>query len=526
MKQKQPKTEAISRTEHSAQNAGTAVVAKISDILMGYVVRIVFTHTLSSAYVGVNGLFTDIIRILSITELGVATAITFALYEPIKNNNIEKQKSLMRVFRNFYRIVAACVFGIGIALIPFLPYIMKDEPAIDHLLVIYIMYLVNSAASYLLVYKSTLIDAHQKAYLNTLYHTVAWILQDIIQIIILVKTQNFILYLLTNFAAIIISNFLLSKKAEKLYPYLKDRDVKPLPKDERDGIFKNVRAMMMHKVGTVVVNNTDNLIISAFVGVVSVGKYSNYYLVITSIRHILEQAINGMAASVGNLGVSEDRHRIKKIFEAMFFLCQWLYGFLAIAIFEVISPFVALSFGAQYVFETPVVFMLCLNFFITGMRSATLVFRDSLGLFWYDRYKAVFEAVLNIVLSIALVRNFGVAGVFAGTVISALMTSFWVEPYVLYKYRIQETVSTYFLRYGIYTAVTAVSFALSHVFADWLCGFLSAAGNVLLIETILLRGSVSVLLPNALMLLCYHRTKEFQLLYQKGMAIWKRRRSR
>ena len=213
-----------------------------------------------------------------------------------------------------------------------------------------------------------------------------------------------------------------------MYPFLKDKDIKPIPKEERSGIYQNIRAMLMHKVGDVLVNNTDNLILSAMVGLISVGCYSNYYLIIASVHSIMTRMFQGLTASVGNLGVTQGKERIRKVFASSFFVGQWMYGFAAICLYELINLFVEFSFGAEYVFPENVVFVLCLNFFILGMRQAALVFRDSLGLFWFDRYKSIANALLNIVFSIVLAKECGAFGVFLGTLFSTLLTSFWVEP--------------------------------------------------------------------------------------------------
>ncbi len=509
-----------SRTEYAAKNTTVAVISQVAAILMGYLVRIVFTHTLSADYVGVNGLFLDIINILSLTELGLGTAITYALYRPIQDNDIEKQKSLMRLFRDFYRIVAALVLGLGLLILPFMDLLFKETPAVDHLIVIYLLYLINNAGSYLLIYKKTLIDAHQLSYIGTVYKTTSWMLQDIAQIMVLVFTHNFILYLCMNLAATLGSNLLISRRADRMYPYLKDGDPLPLPKEERQEIFKNISAMMMHKLSTVVVNNTDNVILSACIGVVTVGKYSNYYLIIHSVKNVLLQLFEGIAASIGNLGVSSESTQVKKVFETTFFLCQWAFGLGAIALFEMLDPFVALSFGESYVFEKNVVFMLCVCFFVSGMRNATLVFRDSLGLFWYDRYKAIAEAVLNIAISLLLVQKYGAAGVFAGTVLSTLFTSTWVEPYVLYKHRLREPVRGYFARYLLYTAVMA----LTAFGTDRLCGLL--ATQSLLIVQLAVRFVICLIVPNVVLLLVYWNTEEFRFACQKARLVIERRKDR
>lgn len=179
--------------------------------------------------------------------------------------------------------------------------------------------------------------------------------------------------------------------------------------------MRNVRAMLMHKIGNVVVNNTDNLLISSFVGVVTAGIYSNYFLIIGSVRQVLDQAMLGVTASVGNLGVTEGKEKFSQIFDRLFFIGYWLFGFAGICLLELLNPFVELAFGKKYLFQKEIVLILCINFFIKGMRRAVLIFKESMGLFWYDRYKALAEAILNLVISIALVTHFGVVGVFAGT---------------------------------------------------------------------------------------------------------------
>ena len=229
-----------------------------------------------------------------------------------------------------------------------------------------------------------------------------------------------------------------------MYPYLKEKTKEQLPEDERKDIFRNIKAMLMHKLGNVVVNNTDNLLISSFVGVISVGIYSNYFLLIGSVRQVLDQIFQGITASVGNLGATEDEGRVKSIFETAFFIGNWLYGAAAICLYELLNPFVELAFGKQYLFDMPVVLILCINFYINGTRKAVLTFRDSLGLFWFDRYKALVEAVLNLAISLILVWKFGTFGVFAGTFLSTMLTSVWVEPYVLYRHRLHAKVASVF----------------------------------------------------------------------------------
>ena len=502
-----------SRTEYSAINTTVAVISRMVAILMGFVTRVIFTHTLSESYVGINGLFTDILNVLSLTELGVGTAITYALYRPIAEKDIRRQQILMRMYRTFYRGTAICVAVAGLALIPFIDVFMKNRPDVDHLILIYLLYLANSVLSYLLVYKRTLIEAYQMNYLVLMYQTAFLVIQDICQIVILVTTHNFILFLVIYIVCTVMNNVLISKKADQLFPYLKESCHEKLLETERHDIFRNIKAMLMHKLGNVVVNNTDNLILSSFVGVITVGVYSNYYLLIGSIRQVLDQVFAGITASVGNLGATEESDRIQDIFELSFFIGQWLYGFAAICLYELLNPFVEISFGKSYVFTRDIVLILCINFFINGTRKAVLTFRDSMGLFWFDRYKALVEAALNLVISIVLVKMWGTLGVFLGTLASTLLTSVWVEPYVFYKHRLRKSPAHFYLQYAVYVVIMAVVWILT----DRICN--NVTGSLWFI--LLVRLLICVIVPNVLLLVVYFHKKEFIRLRGRAAAMLK-----
>ncbi len=507
--------ETKSRTEYSARNTTVALVSRLTAIVMGYLLRVVFTHTLSESYVGVNGLFVDIIQVLSLSEMGVGTAITFALYRPIAEGDTEKQKSLMLLFRKFYRVVAVIVAVGGALLIPFMDVFIKDYENVEHLTLIYILYLINTVCSYLLIYKKTLMDAHQLLYIGTFYQTMSWALQDVLQIAALILWHDFILFLLINIATTVLCNVCISVRANRLYPYLKDRQAAPLPEKEKKAIFSNIRAMLMHKVGTVIVNNTDNLLLSAFVGLASVGGYSNYYLLIGSVRQMLNQVYQGITASVGNLGVTEEEGHIQQVFEAAFFIGQWMYGFAFICLYELLNPFIEISFGKQYVFPEITVFVLCLNFFLNGMRNATLTFRDSMGLFWYDRHKAIAEAVLNLGISLLLVNWLGMTGVFLGTLFSMALTSLWVEPYVLYKHGFHQSCLSYFIRYFMYAAVIGVGWYAT----DLLCRELVVLGIQGVMQVLAARLIVCLLVPNLWFFIVYGRSREFRFLLVKAKSL-------
>ncbi len=501
--------------------------SRILAILMGFFTRIIFTRTLSAEYVGVNGLFTDILNVLALSEMGVGTAITFALYKPIADNDLEKQKSLMRLYKVFYRMVAGIVAIAGLALVPFLPYLMKDDPHIPGLTVIYLMYLSNSVLSYFMIYKKTLIEASQQSYIDVLYHTVFLVLQNVLQIVILLTTGNFILFLAVLILCTLGYNITISKKAEKMFPFLKEKDVEKLPEAETRDVHNNVRSLMMHKIGNVLVNNTDNILLARLVSSVAVGCYSNYYLVIGSIRQILSQAFMGITASVGNLGVSNDNEHVKKVYNASVLAAVWLYGFAAITLYLVVDPFVGFCFGESYVFDSKITMILCINFYLTGVRQPSLVFRDSMGLFKHDRWVSLIEALVNLVVSVALGMRYGIIGVFLGTMISTLLTSFWVEPFILFKYRLKVSSLMYFLKLMMYTMLTvALALVQKYIYTSVSIFNTDSQMGAELVRAFFLRLICCVIFTNLVYLLISLPMPAFKTLYSKFLFLVGKRKEK
>ena len=501
-----------SRTEYSARNAAISTAAKILSLLMGYVARIVFTHTLSEVYVGVNGLFVDILNVLSLTELGFGTAMTYALYKPIAEDDVEKQKSYMKLYAKIYHCVGFIVLLLGLCVLPFLKVIVKGYQDVPKIGIIYLMYLAGSVTSYFFVYKKTLIDAHQMKYIGVVYQNGIYVVQTIVQIALLIFTKNFFLYLIINILSTLVINLLVSRKADKMYPYLLDKNVEPLKEGEKKKLFTDVKDLFVLKIGNIAVNNTDNILLSSFVGIVAAGLYSNYLLITEAVKGIIIQIFNAISASVGNLGATGDDRHIKKIFDATFFINNWIYGLAAIILYEAVDPFVALSFGKQYVFEGYVTLIICINFYMTGMRHSMEIFKDALGLFKYDKYRAIAAALVNLIVSVVLGIKFGTFGIFLGTLISTITISLWMEPWILIKKRLNMPLGNHFLKYFLYASATFICAVLST-----LCCRKITTENLLL--NCIFRGLVCLIIVDAGYFICFFKTKEFRFVYLKGRAL-------
>ena len=497
------------RTKNSLINMAVGVGGYLLTMLLSFISRMIFIRYLSAAYLGVNGLFSDILGMLNLAELGIGSAMTYSMYKPAAGNDHEQLGRLMNLYRVLYRAVALFVLVAGLCLLPFLNVLIKGDSGIENLRVIYLLYLFNSVCSYLLSYKYSILQAYQREYVRTALDQLVHTAQVLAQMAVLVLTRNFLLYLGVQIAAQLLLNLLVSLRVDHDYPQLKKAHGLP-GKEERVGIEKNIWALSMHRLGNVVVNGTDNLIMSAFVGLTSVGIYSNYKLVLTNVNNLLGHVTGAFTASIGNLNAMEGRKRVYEIFRILDFAAFLLYGYLSGGLVTLINFFIRMIFGEEYLFSMTVVVIIMAEFFISGLRQMGLQFREALGLFWHDRYKALAEAIINLVVSLILVRRFGVAGIIGGTIISSLLTCVWFEPYVLMRYGIEEDwqkkLRRYFMDYIVRWAVVAGVSAVSY----WIFQLMPQTNFLWFI----VQGLIYTAIFAAVVLVVYGRTKEFQYLLE------------
>ena len=368
------------RKKNSIINMIVGLVGQLLNMLLSFGGRMVFVHYLSQEYLGVNGLFGDVLGMLNLAELGIGSAMIFSMYRPAAQNDEQQLARLMNLYRTLYRIVALAVLGIGLALMPFLPHLMKGGEGVENLQLIYLLYLLQAVTSYLLSYKNAIYQAYQKAYIRKALDQIIGIVRLILQIVVLVTTRNFILYLIIQLFMPMLTSAIIWARADREFPYLKQYKELPEPQ-ERKAIFKNVGALSLHKLATVIVRSTDNLIMSAFDGLATVGIYSNYKLVLMNVNNLLGHVTGAFTASIGNLNALEGRKRVYEIFRILDFAAFLLYGYLSGGLVTLINFFIRMIFGEEYLFSMTVVVIIMAEFFISGLRQMGLQFREALGLF-------------------------------------------------------------------------------------------------------------------------------------------------
>lgn len=493
------------RINNSLKNIYTGLFGQVITLLVTFVTRTIFIKILGVEYLGISGLFSNILTIFSLAELGVGQAIIFSLYKAIADDDKQKICGLMNLYEKIYKCIGIFILIIGIGLTPFLGKIIGQDVNIQNINLIYILFVMNSAASYFYIYRSSFIIANQKNYIITKINYMFLIITNMLQIVLLFITRNYIIYLLTQITLTIIQNMYISYKCVKLYPFLKESNKYKLYQEEKKDIFKNIRSLMIYKIGTISLNSTDNLIISYFVGIITVGLYSNYNLIIISISGVLSTIFSSLTASIGNLVAKENIDKKEFIFNVVYFASFWMYGVCSICLFILLTPFIKIWIGEQFILNNYTVFVIVLNFYIGGILFAPYVYRQTLGLFIYGKWRPIISAFLNIVISILLAQKLGLVGVLLGTLITRVSTNGWFDPYIVYSKGFKMSVKGYFKKYIQYLLVIILCGFISY----YICSLVSVSGIIGLIT----KGIVCFAVSNILLLIIYFNTDEFNYIF-------------
>ena len=508
---------ANSRTKNTLLNTASGIAVKIISLFAAFITRTVFIRSLGIQYAGVSGVFTDVLTMLSFVEMGIGSAIVFALYKPIAKNDEVQILKLMNAYKKIYSAIAAVILILGLTLIPFLNYLIKDVPNIvEDIRVIYIFYLLNTSLSYLLIYKQTFLTAAQKDYIVSKYKFIISIVKAAAECILLIVFRNFFVYLTFNCVITVIQNVVTAVAAEKEYPILKSKSKVSLERSEQKKLFENVKALFLYKVSGTVLNGTDSVVISSFVGTSFVGILGNYNLIANAVYTTVMQLFSATSASIGNLSATSTAEHQYKVFNKLFFLCAWIYCFCTTSLWVLLNPFISIWQGEEYLFSMAVVTVFTTEFYMKGMLSPISQFRTSNGLFVQGKYRPLIMAVINIVVSVALVQKIGVLGVLLGTVISRVSTQLWFDPYLIFKYVFKKNVWGFYLKYITYACLTSICCLVTNA----VLGLMNISNPYI---NLFAGAALCVLIPNLVMYLLFSRTEEFKELFDLAKRIIKRK---
>jgi len=435
-----------SRSGKATRNIVLEVGAQIISYIFQFIIRTVFIITLGEVYLGINGVLTNVLSLLSLSELGFSTAFAVSLYEPLTKKDNEKLAAILSYFKKVYLVVGIVVLALGLCLTPFLTFIIKADIS-ENLYIIFLLYLLSSCVTYFSASYTTFITAAQNGYVISIIKIVKSAVLLGLQIAALYN-KDFYFYLIaiiiSNIVGVVLCYIYFGRK------YKHVNQIKPgkIDKETKQEIVSNTKASFFHKLGGVVLSSTDNIVISTFISISVVGYYSNYSLIIGIISTLFALAVNALAAFVGEINVISDNKTKSILYWRLSYINYVFTAISTVLLFALINPFINIWAGPKYVLSLSFVIVLGVQFYINSIRRITQVYNMSLGLYVKYQYFPLIEAALNIVISIALVKIIGLIGVILGTIISVMVCTFVAERHVLLKYAIESNIKT-FIKYDV-----------------------------------------------------------------------------
>ena len=383
----------MGRVQSAAKNIAFGQIGNLITQILGFVLRSVFIAHLGDTLNGINALYTSILSVLSMAELGVGTALNYSLYKPVANKDYEKIKSYMQLYKKAYRTIGLVIAVIGLAISPFLPYLVKQPEGVSvrDLTLYYYIFLFNTVSTYFVAYKYSLVNAEQKNYIQTNIITITKMIKVSLQIVVILTTGNFYIYLLTAAGVELLQKIFVSRYLDKRYPYLKDKDVTGLSKEETGEIVRKTKALVFHKVGDVARLQTDSMIISGFINVTLSGFVDNYNLIMNSVANVVNIIFNSVLSSFGNLIATESKEKQYQIFKVYRFAACWIYGFAAIGFSMLLTPLIGLWLGEEKTLAFAVVICILIDFYFKGDRIVLSNFKTAAGVFEQDKYLALYS---------------------------------------------------------------------------------------------------------------------------------------
>ena len=460
-----------SRTDYVTLNTSIALAIQPFQALIGFVSRTVFLNILGVTYLGLNNYLSSLVSMLSLAELGIGGAMTYALYSPLARKDHGKINAFMILFKKLYRMIGIGIFIFGTVLAVFLPYIIKYYPVNREVYIVYFLFVFNSASSYFFSYKRTLLYVDQRNYVMTSIDFGLSVLRAVLQIGVLIYTKNFVIYLLVGIFMNILGNLIMSSIVDRMYDYLYNEEITSITREEKSKFVKNVKGNIVGRIGETIVFQTDSLLMGAYISLTAIGLYGNYIFVLGFLSLLVNTTINPVVSSIGNLIHSEDTTLIAKInfikkFQFIVFSMVYL---LSMGFLIFINPFITIWLGKDFLFDIGVVILIVVNFFLTNYRRPALILISIYGLSYEQNKKVLVEIILNIVLSLyyLVVLDLGVAGILLGTICSTVITCIWYEPYSAFKYGIKSSAKEYFktmVKHFIVFTVSIICIILLDVF--------------------------------------------------------------
>lgn len=505
----------VSRSKRTLQNVSVGFLSQFVNIVLSFISRTVFIRVLGSEYLGLNGIFADVLTLLSMADLGFSTAMAYSFYKPLAEHDEEKIALLIAFYSKIYNIIAGAVLILGLFCVPFLRLIVNTESYIPNLEIYYLFSLAGVVSSYLFVYKTTLLTADQKNYMVVNIGIIMNFVKIILQILSLLVFKNYILYLAIGTVTGILNNLIASRKAEKEYPYIKHiKADKQVDKELKNRIIENMKSVFIYKISTTVFSASDNIIISVVISTVAVGLYSNYLMLSQKLLLIEQIVFSAMTASIGNVIAKENNEKRHEVFQTIQSISFILCGVIVVSYCLLADDFVRVWLGEEFILPKLVVIAVTLNTFFACVLQPLWLYRDASGLYQKTKYIMLLATIENIVLSIVLGKILGVAGVIFASAIARLTTYCWYEPKLLFREYFGRSSTKYYTQILFNILLTVSLIILGEVLANH---FRPQNWLTLIIKSIVI-GIVSIVVYIAV----YYKTEGAQNLIKKMKSLVRR----
>lgn len=492
------------RTKNSMINIIVSVISYAIVMLGSFVTRKIFTSVLGLEIVGIEGSFLNIVSALAIVEMGLGVGIVYTLYKPISEGNWSKISSILNFLKKSYILISIIVFGLGVIISFFVSIPIKEDFSKIWLSGIFMLYVADVLSSYLFSHKRAMFIADQKNYVNNIIHIFAQISLFIFQILVLKIFRSFELYLICKIIFRLSENIVISILFDRKYKLIDLKNAEELSAFEKKNFFRNIKALLFHRIAGFSLTSTSSVLIMSFVGLRENGIYYNYMLVSNALISVSNEFFNGIIASFGNLLSTESREKIYDNFKILYFINFIIYSFFTVSFFNVITPFVTLWIGQNSIFPIFTVIWLSTYLYMFGIRQSILMVKVSAGIYNPDKYFALLEAVVTFVLSFILVQKLGVIGVLIGNIISMMLIPNITQPYLVYNTVFKNNkLKNYYIKYFIYAVLTIIYTYISFI----ICENINLSSSLL---KLIFNFLVCLIVPNIMNFIIFYKTEEFQ----------------
>lgn len=489
----------IARTKNAVRNIFYGTLYKCVGILGPFAVRTVMLYTMGNEYVGLSSLFTSILSFMSLAELGIGSALVYSMYRPIAEDDTATINAIYALYKRLYIWIGFIILAIGLVMIPFFPWIVKNGTPDDvNIYILYFIYVLNTVISYwMYAYKQSLLTAHQRSDIISKRSLIIQLLMYVLQISALLISHNYYFYIIWLPVSTIVTNIVNKVMVDKMFPQYRCEG--RISKELEYSIKKKVIALFGTKANSIVLHATDNIVISAFLGLVMVGKYGNYYYIMNAIMGFLTIIYSSLTAGVGNSLETESKEKNYTDFETLSFLNAWLVMFCSVCLLCLYQPFMKIWVKEQNMFGMDIVLLLVLYFYIYQSRRIVLTYKDAAGIWWEDRFRPYVVMFTNLIFNIFLCQVIGIYGIVFSTIISMVISIPW-ENYTVFKFIFKLKSKAYYIKMSKYLLTTVFICMLL-----WgICSQLGENG----VLGIIIRLAICGLISNIIWLLIYGRSTE------------------